>query len=338
MVYAVMRYLGSTLALSLVLAAAGLAAATAQPDLPEVPVDEERDAPEENTAEEPESPPRPGALRELFIPDPGNGPSSAIPFPGDPSKEAEKYRNCLEMVGEDARGAVDYAFLWQAEGGTLAAKHCIAVAFVDLEEYALAAERLSDIARDLRTGRNFPDAWLPRRKRGRLIGELYAQLGNAWLMAGKPDEAYTAFSNGLADTPERVVSVRLELRIDRARASASKGDYESSLEDLKTAREQAPERGDIALYMASAHRAVGALDAALEAVERAIELDGKTATALLERGNIRMLMDAPDEARRNWKEVSKRWPDSGAAAAATTNLERLEHEVARRAREREQQR
>jgi len=327
MVYAVMQRLGSIRLLALLVAAPGVAGAAGQPDLPELPVQDEPEAGAESNTDPPEAGPEVKSLEDLLLPK-GQSSGGGKPAAGDRAEEAQKYRECLDMAKASPQDAVDFAYQWQAGGGTLAAKHCNAVAFVELERFALAADRLSDIVRDLRTGRNFPDSWLPNREGGRLIGQLYAQLGNAWLMAGKPGKAYTALSEGLADTPESAESARLPLRIDRARAAAAQGDYEASLEDLQTARKRAPRRGDIALYMASAHRKLGALEKAMQAVKDAIEADGESPTALLERANIHMLMNEPTAARYNWNKVVENWPDSAAASAAETNLDRLDRHLA----------
>lgn len=298
---------------------AAIALASTARAQPEQPVPELELGPAERDPPEVVAPQSESALEELLAPGDGraaggDGPAAA--------KEAAQYRDCLAMAEEDPRGAVDFAFAWQSGGGTLAAKHCASIAYIGLERFGLAAERLNEIARDLRTGRDLP-AGLSSEARSRLLAQIYAQMGNARLLAGDSEAAYSAFSSGLAAVPDAAEATRLELLVDRARTLGAAGDYETALEDLKKARALAPNRGDIALYMASAQRALGELDAALDSVEAAFEAAGDSATARLERGNIRRMRGERSAAKRDWQEILERWPDSPAAAAARVNLDAL---------------
>lgn len=247
--------------------------------------------------------------------------------PAAGGRDTGLYRECLEMAGEDPRSAIDFGFAWQSEHGSLAAKHCAAIAYLALDRFTLAAERLAEIARDLRTGRDLPPHLQAGEPRAILLAQIYAQLGNARLLQGDTDAAYSAFSAGLAALPRAAAPIRVELLVDRARTLGAGGDFEAARNDLEAARRLAPERGDIALYLASAYRALDDLDAALEAVSAAIEADGAGPAALLERGNIRRLRADPAAARRDWEEIVSRWPDSAAADAAKSNLARLDEEA-----------
>lgn len=292
------------------------AAAQSETPLPELPL--------ENDAAGNEEPP--DSLQSPLEPDGAAGGFEGV-SPAGSGRSAGLYRECLNIAAEDPRGAIDFAFAWQADGNSLAAKHCSAIAYSALDRFGLAAKRLGEITRDLRTGRDLPPHLAAGKPRATLLAQIYAQLGNARLLEGNADAAYSAFSAGLAALPEAAKPIRVELLVDRARTLGAAGDFEAALKDLVAAQKLAPDRGDIALYRASAHRALDDLEAALKAVSEAIEGSEASPAALLERGNIRMLREETTAARRDWQEVVARWPDSSAAGAAKANLARLDGKV-----------
>lgn len=292
-------------------AMAAIATAAAPEPLEELPVEPRREAP----GAQQEAPPT--------LPFSGRGPEMPVGKPADPGDPA-RYRRCLDAAALSPGGALDDALAWQSAGGGLPAAHCIAVALFGLERYDPAAERLDELAQKLRIGSEIPaDPLGGVADVNRLLAEVYAQRGNALLLAGRPAQAYTAFSNALAEAPPEALHGLFELYIDRARASGALGDFEAALADLERAQEIDSRHADLALYMASAQRALGRLDAAAESAERAVEIGGEAPAALLERGNIRMLAGDAEAAREDWLAVATRWPDSAAAAAAQANLARL---------------
>ncbi|RMD88262.1 MAG: hypothetical protein D6807_06280 [Alphaproteobacteria bacterium] len=241
----------------------------------------------------------------------------------DAAAEVARYRHCLDLASSAPKEALRLSGDWRAEGGGLAARHCHAAALLGGGDYEAAAAELSGIAEDLRLGRGVPhDPLGPADSHG-LLADVYAQIGNAWLLAGDPEKAYTAFSQGLAEAPADAAAARVELHIDRARALADAGDYAAALADLKEARAGAAARSDILLYMASAYRALHDLDAASKAIERAIDLAGEGPETLLVRGNIAAERGDADSARRDWQAVITRWPENAAAALAQEHLKAL---------------
>lgn len=277
--------------------------------LPELPVTGDR-AGENGDA------PAPG-LGDLQAP---SRPDTA-PISPEALREARQYRECLALVETDPSAAVDMSFAWSAEGGALPARHCLALGLVEMEEYTLAADRLDEVAHGIRLGQGMPLARGREDRVDLLLAEIYGQIGNARILAGDPERAYTAFSQALADLPAGDEALRIELHVDRARALAGAGDAEAAIADLEIARRMGPERADIALYLAAALRATERFEAALDMATRAIELGGESAGALLERGNIEMMAGDPDAALRDWLAVAQTWPDSPAADAARANLE-----------------
>ncbi len=256
---------------------------------------------------------------------PGQAPA---PVERDAAAEAARYRDCLETAGQDPASALAASATWQAEGGGLAAKHCSAVALIDQGEYREGVARLSEIAEALRLGGKLPYDPLGPADGRRLLADIYAQIGNAWLLAGEPSKAYTALSQGLAEAPQDDDRARVELYIDRARALADTQDFTGALADLEKARSMAAARSDILLFMASAYRALDRLAEAREALARAIDLSGEGPEVLLIRGNIAFAGDDLEAARSDWRSVVERWPESAAAGLARRKLESLDSAAA----------
>lgn len=263
---------------------------------------------------------------------PGAG-SSALPalsFPGgaglsskDSAVEAQRYRACLKRSGEDAVAAIEEAQIWLTDGGGLPARHCLAIAEVAIADYPDAARNLRQMADDLRTGQDIAFDPLGADSPRLLLAGIYAQLGNVLLLDGDAVDAYTALSQGIAEAPVAEQALLVGLYVDRGRALGLAGDFALAVEDLEKARRMAPERADVLHYLASARRLLGEHDAALAAIERAIELDDSEPGFWLERGNIRMMLDDLFGARSDWLKTVSDWPESEAAEAARVNLERL---------------
>ena len=251
---------------------------------------------------------------------PGDG---HVPAVRDAAAEAAHYRDCLETARRDPAAALAASAAWQAAGGGLAAKHCAAVAFIGQDSYREGIARLNAIAEDLRLGRELPYDPLGPADARRLLAEVYAQIGNAWLLAGDPSKAYTALSQGLAEAPLDDDRARVELYIDRARALAETRDFTAALADLEEARALAATRSDILLFMASAYRALDRLAEARDAIARAIDLAGEGPEAVLIRGNIAFAAGDLAAARRDWQAVVTRWPESAAAGLARVRLDAL---------------
>ncbi len=173
---------------------------------------------------------------------------------------------------------------------------------------------------------------------------MLGQAGNAWLLAGDANQAYTAFSQGLTEVAAGSRQA-LELTIDRARASGVAGEYATALEDLDRVVDwamdravgetpiRAKERAEIFVLRASAYRNLQRTQEAMSDLERAFALAPDDREALLERGNLSLTIDDLVGAEADWRRLIALYPASPAAAAATTNLEQLEAERSSEAEE-----
>ncbi|GAB4136456.1 MAG: hypothetical protein Tsb0016_00850 [Sphingomonadales bacterium] len=237
---------------------------------------------------------------------------------------AQRYQACTRLAAEDATTALDVASRWRDEGGGVAAQHCIALALSALERFEEAARMLETALEHIRAGRGVNAMGMTINRD--LVARLHAQAGHAWLLAERPINAYQAFSAAIAELPPRDPAT-LDYAIDRARASAASGDYDAAVADLDEALLQAPERGEIYLFRATARRHLGAIEPALQDANDAVRLLG-SAEAYLERGNLRMLAGDEAAARADWQAATNADAKGPAGQAARQNLQRLEDMLA----------
>ena len=93
-----------------------------------------------------------------------------------------RYTECMAQARKEPLKALPLAEKWNAEGGGLGARHCVAVAMFEGGRALQAATQFEAIARDL--GQERPG----------LRAELWAQAGQAWLEAGQAENAAAAQS------------------------------------------------------------------------------------------------------------------------------------------------
>lgn len=237
--------------------------------------------------------PRPAGLAE-----------EALPLPPEPPRLAEgpEAERCLGLLRADPEGAYAFAMRWEAQGGGEGAQHCAALAVLALGEPARAADLLERIAAASSAGHAARAA-------------VFAQAGQAWLMAGEAGRAFAAATLALTLTPDDA-----ELLIDRAVALGSLGRYREAVADLDQAVERAPQRPDAFVFRAAAWRHLERAEPARRDIERALALAPDNAEALLERGILRQLEGDTEGARMDWERAVELAPDSATADLAAQNL------------------
>lgn len=133
--------------------------------------------------------------------------------------EASRFEQCLAQIETGAEAAYESAMSWAAEGQSLSAYRCAALALVRLERYDEGARRLDSLARSISS-----------RNTG-LQADLFSQAGNAWLLAREPGHARSSFTQAIVlmeGDPQQLP----DLLIDRARAYAMEQDWRRAEEDL----------------------------------------------------------------------------------------------------------
>lgn len=242
----------------------------------------------------------------LLLSGPGTAEAAAeaLPLPPEVPRLAEgpDYERCLAMIRTDAEGARGYAEAWEQAGGGEGARHCGALALLGLGEPERAAERLEQLARASR------GSALTR-------ASVFAQAGQAWMMAGQGSRAFATTTMGLTLAPNDA-----ELLLDRAVALGTLGRYAESLEDVNRVLALDAERAEAWVFRAAANRHLEKVDQAAEDVARALALAPENAEALLERGIIRQLKGDTAGAKQDWERAVSLAPDTATADLALQNL------------------
>ena len=220
------------------------------------------------------------------------------------------YTACMELARTAPAQAFEEALVWQDDGGGRAARHCAAVALIELGQPAEAARRLEALAGAFAPAEAGP------------ASEILGQAGQAWLAAGEAARALTAQSAALELAPKNV-----ELLIDRSITLAARNSVRAALDDLDRAAALAPERAEVLVLRASAYRQLDQAARAGAELERALALEPENPDGLLERGILRHAAGDRAGARQDWLQAVTLAPESPAADAARARLELLDVSV-----------
>ena len=201
------------------------------------------------------------------------------------------YDKCLSLLESDPNDALDYAQAWQisTEQVSLAARHCAALAMSALGRYRDSAILLSEVAIAMD---NKPKE-VPKETRA----EAFAQVANAWTLAKDNEKALTAINQALALDPSA------DYVMMRANIHALAKNWDAVRIDTGKVLAELPTDADALTLRATAYRNLGAVQAALEDANRAIEIAPHNLTALLERGRIKAALHDMAGARADWQQV-----------------------------------
>ncbi|WP_421789311.1 hypothetical protein [Hyphobacterium sp.] len=193
------------------------------------------------------------------------------------NRDTERYLACLEQIEGNAEMAYEDGLAWRYEGGGWPARHCVARALIALGEEEEGAFRLQALA-------EAPDGGPTAMK------VLYlAEAGEAWMVAGYPDEARRAYSRGVELSPQSA-----PMWLGRARTAAQLGEWAAAEADAAQAISFEPQNAEGWRTRAEARLELGDLAAAERDMTQALNLaanDDEAVAALLIRGRI-------NEARR----------------------------------------
>lgn len=214
-----------------------------------------------------------------------------------------RYSECLSLVSKEPERAVELARAWQAGGGNIGARQCMGMAYIALQRPAPAAlsfeqaARAAEAVRDLRAT------------------DLWAQAGNAYLIAGDASKARAAIDTAIA-RGEGSDAWRGELHIDRARADVELGDLSAARASLNQALELVPADPMGWLLSATLARRQNDLTRAAADILEAEQRAGDDPHILLEAGNIALLSGSLTKAHEKWARVVEVAPESALAKAA----------------------
>lgn len=188
------------------------------------------------------------------------------------ARDTARYEACLERVESDPDMAYEDGLAWQFEGGGWPARHCVGRALIALGEEEEGAFRLQALA-------EAPDGGPTTMKIVYL-----AEAGEAWMVAGYPEESRRAYSRAVEMSPQSA-----PLWLGRARAAAEMGEWAAAEADAAQAISYEPANYEGWRSRAQARLELGDLDAAERDMQRALELAGsdeETVSVLLIRGHI----------------------------------------------------
>ncbi len=186
------------------------------------------------------------------------------------AEEAARLERCIGMLETDPEAAYEDGLAWLGNGNRPKARHCVALALIEIGHHAEGAARLEDLAAA-------PDA-------GSLEDRAlyHAQAGSAWLLGGLAEPAVTAFDNALKLAPGDT-----SLMLDRASAHVLAENWGEAIADLDAVLADRPGHGDALILRARAYFGAERFDAALADVEAARQAAPEAIDVLVLRGDIR---------------------------------------------------
>lgn len=221
--------------------------------------------------------------------------------------DEQEYNACVALTLKAPEDAFESAIAWRDQGGGVPAKHCVALALIQLKEYVEAAGRLETLATEMHA-KGMP-----------LQADVLDQAGNAWLLAGQTERAIGVFTAAHAIAPQNA-----EILIDRARSYAALQKYKDATADLDQALRIQPDHAEAHAFRASARRHLGDKAGALEDAETSLAIDPGDVDALLERGILRREAGDIKGARADWLKVLLTVPGTPTADTAQANLQDMD--------------
>ncbi|MDI1282791.1 MAG: tetratricopeptide repeat protein [Reyranella sp.] len=235
------------------------------------------------------------ALLALGLASPGAG-QGLSPFESTPD-HLLRYTECMKLARREPLRALPMAEKWNAEGGGLGARHCVAVAMFQAGKYSQAGAQFEAIARDM--GQDRPG----------LRAELWAQAGQAWLEGGQAEKAAEAQSRALD-----LKSNDADLWIDRALSYAAMSQWPRAISDLDQALRLRPDDVELLVLRAAAWRNARKPSQAMADVVRALRIAPDHTEALLERGFINLAQGNRGQANDDFNRVLRIVPPGSDAA------------------------
>ncbi len=187
--------------------------------------------------------------------------------------EEQRLEQCIAQIDKDAEVAYQDGLSWLAKGNRPAARHCTALALIALGQEAEGAARLEELA-------NAPDAGGLEER-----GVYLTQSGNAWLMAGLPDQAIVTLTNAMKLRPDDG-----ELYKDRARAYVLQKKWDEAGKDLDSAIQLSAGNAEAFRLRGHVLLKLNRLDDAWKDVETAMRLAPKDIDVIVLRGDVREAM------------------------------------------------
>ncbi|MBL8548861.1 MAG: tetratricopeptide repeat protein [Hyphomonadaceae bacterium] len=178
---------------------------------------------------------------------------AAAPLAGGPAPD--RFTACVAAIEANAEQAYESAMAWANETRDIQAHRCAAMALIEQGRVDQGARRLEGLA---------ASAMDPS-----VAAALWSQTGNAWLLAGEPSRARSAFTRLVTSIGEDRDALP-DAYIDRALAYAGERDWRKSEEDLSRALDIRPNDALALRMRARARMHQSAFDLALADAQAAV--------------------------------------------------------------------
>ncbi|MBM3650380.1 MAG: tetratricopeptide repeat protein [Alphaproteobacteria bacterium] len=208
-----------------------------------------------------------------------------------------RYTECMNLARAEPLKALPAAEKWHSQGGSLAARHCVATAMFGAGRYLQAAAQFESIARDM--GKDRPG----------LRAELWVQAGQAFMEAGSADKAAEAQSRAL-----ELKTDDAELWLDRALSYAAMQLWPRAISDFDRALTLRPNDVELLVLRAAAWRNAGNPVRATEDASRALKIAPDHSEALLERGFAALARGDRGQANSDFNMVLRLVPPGSSAS------------------------
>lgn len=226
---------------------------------------------------------------------------------GGVAPAVDDYDACLDLVASDAQQAVVDAELWARFEGGAAARHCYALALLEVGAPNRAIDQLLDIAAEE------PDLTPEAR------ADILVQAGTLLIEQGDLVTADVVALQTLRLVPNGSAGLGL-----RASVRIAKGNLSGAIEDLGEAINRNGATASLLAMRASAHRQTGEMIAARDDAAFATELAPDFATAWLERGRIEARIGDKAGARQSLLTAIELDRDGEIGSRARNVLQRME--------------
>jgi tetratricopeptide (TPR) repeat protein len=211
---------------------------------------------------------------------------------------ARRYADCMATARIDPKRGIEIARAWEGAGGGAGARHCRAIALLELGDHVEAGKQLEALAREM-TGQS-----------NALRAEIFAQAGQAYQAARLGEQALAAQNAAIL-----LNSQNPEIWIDRSITYAAVGGYREAVSDLSHALALEPGRGDALVLRAAARRQLGDFKAAVADADAALRTDPNVADAFLERGLARRALNDRNGSDADLRKVLSLVPATSEQAA-----------------------
>lgn len=218
-----------------------------------------------------------------------------------------RFERCAALADTDPEKAVVEANKWRIDGGGIEARQCLGLAYITLNKFDEAAATFTGAAESAVSDR--PDK----------VARLWAQAGNAQLLAGNAAAAKAALDKAIALGGDPLTLG--EAHLDRARAVVATGDQQAARADLDAAIRLVPADPMAWLLSATLARRLGDLPRARTDIAEALKRDPDAGDILIEAGNIAIMSGDLTGARAFWSDVVTRSPGTPQARAAAQALD-----------------